>query len=346
VTLRLPNGPDLDIAQTRQEYYEFPAAQPQVEPASLKQDLYRRDFTVNAMVISLSPQNWGKMLDMFGGFEDLNKRRLQALHALSFIDDPQRIFRGLGLILRYGFSFSPDTRSLIREAMQVNVLKNLPPLVIKDHLRSLLHMGKWGKLVREIDNLKMWEGIFPFAGSHPDWQEGILVKLENLWYKDREEKLDPLLLFLQVIAGNFSPEEKEELIENWHLGKKAQKLLLFEMGKQEAVSKKLTQTRKPVEIQELLQKFTREFCAGIWAGASGSLQEKVEDYLFRTSRIRNEVSGKDLLQMGFSPGPELGRVLQKIRDAKINREITSRQEELEMAQKLLKVKGGKNRDDC
>ena len=85
-------GGRVDVATTRTEFYDEPAGLPNVEAATIRQDLYRRDFTVNAMAVSLRGEDFGRLADFFGGLDDLEKGVVRVLHNLSFIDDPTRIF--------------------------------------------------------------------------------------------------------------------------------------------------------------------------------------------------------------------------------------------------------------
>ena len=99
----------VDIATARTEFYPYPAANPQVEASSIRQDLYRRDFTINALALRLTTPNQGELLDFFGGTVDLRSRQVRVLHANSFIEDPTRIYRAVRFAVRLGFAIEPQT---------------------------------------------------------------------------------------------------------------------------------------------------------------------------------------------------------------------------------------------
>src|SRR5665648_945039 len=87
----MPIGPEpfhVDVATTRTEFYDYPAALPSVEHASIRQDLFRRDFSINAMAVALKGEEFGEVLDFFGGLKDLHEGVIRVLHNLSFIEDP------------------------------------------------------------------------------------------------------------------------------------------------------------------------------------------------------------------------------------------------------------------
>lgn len=111
----------VDIATARSEFYPYPAAHPEVAASSIRQDLYRRDFTINALAMRLTPPRHGEVLDFFGGREDLQRRLIRVLHPNSFIEDPTRIFRAVRFAVRLGFDLEPQTRQYIEYALTSGV---------------------------------------------------------------------------------------------------------------------------------------------------------------------------------------------------------------------------------
>ena len=93
----LPDGFKVDIATARLEYYEYPAALPTIELSSLKLDLFRRDFTINAMAIQLNAASFGTLSDFFNCQNDLKYKLIKVIHNLSFVEDPTRLFRAIRL---------------------------------------------------------------------------------------------------------------------------------------------------------------------------------------------------------------------------------------------------------
>ena len=119
--VRLPDDVRLDMATARTEFYRSPAALPEVEWSAMRQDLYRRDFTINAMAIHLAPGSLGELVDFFGGQRDLAARQLRVLHSLSFLDDPTRAIRAARFATRLEFEIAAETRQLTRVAVQEGV---------------------------------------------------------------------------------------------------------------------------------------------------------------------------------------------------------------------------------
>src|SRR4029079_1484243 len=155
--LVFPTGLKVDIATTRRESYAQPAALPDVEPASLNEDLYRRDFTIDAMAIQLNPGQFGRLYDPYGGQHDLKAKTLRVLHARSFQDDPTRIFRAIRFEQRFGFRVERITMRLLIQAASTNLIQQLSGprlqneivllLAEQDPVRAIVRLGRL-KLLR------------------------------------------------------------------------------------------------------------------------------------------------------------------------------------------------------
>ncbi len=109
----------LDFVTARMEFYEHPSALPEVERSSIKQDLHRRDFTINTLAIDLTPDHYGELLDFYGGEADLKQGHIRVLHSLSFVEDPTRILRAVRLEQRMGFEIEPRTAELLHDALDL-----------------------------------------------------------------------------------------------------------------------------------------------------------------------------------------------------------------------------------
>ena len=121
----LQDGHSVDVASARTEFYRTPAALPEVATSLIRQDLYRRDFTINALAISLEGEQFGQLIDFFGGRRDLSQREIRVLHSLSFIDDPTRAIRAVRYARRLNFEVAQDTEHLIRTAVSEGVFERL-----------------------------------------------------------------------------------------------------------------------------------------------------------------------------------------------------------------------------
>ena len=154
-------GGRVDVATARTEFYDEPAALPTVEHATIRQDLFRRDFTVNAMAVSLRGGDFGRLADFFGGLADLEQRVLRVLHNLSFIDDPTRIFRAIRYENRYGFRMDGHTVALARACVEMGLVGELSSARLRDELVALLSEQSVADSVRRLGELGLAEAVHP-----------------------------------------------------------------------------------------------------------------------------------------------------------------------------------------
>ncbi|MGE5843989.1 MAG: CCA tRNA nucleotidyltransferase [Syntrophaceae bacterium] len=175
-TLTFPDGTKVDIATARTETYERPAALPRVTPGSIRDDMFRRDFTVNAMAVSLMPGDFGRLLDDFGGYRDIRQRRIRALHERSFIDDPTRIFRAVRFEKRLDFRIVRSTEQWIAEALSRPLLEELEDYRIATELRLILGEPDPAGMLRRLSDL----GIIERLKGRPAREKELEVQLKKV----------------------------------------------------------------------------------------------------------------------------------------------------------------------
>ncbi|WP_293341335.1 CBS domain-containing protein [Microcoleus sp. CAWBG58] len=160
----------LDIATARTEFYPYPAANPEVEASSIRQDLYRRDFTINALAVRLGVKSSGELLDFFGGLLDLESRQIRVLHANSFIEDPTRIYRAVRFAVRLGFAIESQTKGYIRHALESGIYYRIqgengraPALEtrLKSELKYILQAHYWKVALEMLGDLQALRCIHP-----------------------------------------------------------------------------------------------------------------------------------------------------------------------------------------
>ena len=149
----------VDVASTRSESYAYPAALPKVEHAGIRSDLARRDFTINAMAVSLKPETYGDLLDYFGGMTDLEARRIVVLHNLSFIEDPTRVLRAIRYENRYGLRMDEHTLNLARACCAMDLVGDLSSARLRDELMALLDEQKVDFSLRRMEELGLTPSI-------------------------------------------------------------------------------------------------------------------------------------------------------------------------------------------
>jgi len=153
-TVSLLNGSLVDFATARKETYVRGGAFPAVKPSNINDDLFRRDFTINAMAIGINPKIWGKLIDPFKGKADLLAKRIRVLHEKSFLDDPTRILRAARFKARLGFGIEMKTLKLLKAAIEIKVLDTIKP---QRYLKDFNKILKESKSRDAIKILKSWD---------------------------------------------------------------------------------------------------------------------------------------------------------------------------------------------
>ncbi len=156
-----PDGFKLDVATARTESYDFPTALPTVKRSSIKEDLYRRDFTINTLAIRLNTGRFGELIDVFGGQRDLNEKTIRVLHSLSFVEDPTRVFRAVRFEQRFGFRLGKETLALIKGTVKMYLFRHLSSSRLSDELILLLSEEAPRKIVARLGELALLRCIHP-----------------------------------------------------------------------------------------------------------------------------------------------------------------------------------------
>ena len=174
----------LDVATARLEYYKYPAALPTVELSSIKMDLFRRDFTINAMALRLNKGQFGCLVDFFGGQSDIQRKTIRIIHALSFVEDPTRIIRAVRFEQRYGFHISTQGEKLIKNALSLNLVEKLSGARILHELNLIFREDEPETCLRRLNELGVLAAIHPSLVLNADKNE-LLDSLREVidWYR-------------------------------------------------------------------------------------------------------------------------------------------------------------------
>jgi len=164
----------IDFSSARSEQYESSGKAPAVKLAGIEEDIFRRDFSINALAIHLSADNYGELVDLVGGQDDLRNGIVRILHNKSFEDDPARLIRGLRFCSRFGFLFDSDTNELFLQARDNRLLFNLPPARRYDELLKAFNEQGFKSVLSQMQSFQLWPQFFAelpfdaldnFAGS-------------------------------------------------------------------------------------------------------------------------------------------------------------------------------------
>lgn len=330
----------LDIATARTEYYEFPAALPKVELSSLKEDLYRRDFTINSMAISLNRDSFGVLIDFFGGREDLAAGKIKVLHNLSFVEDPTRIFRAVRFEQRYNFKINKQAEHLIKTAISLDMFEKVAGERLREEIIYILNEEEPLKGIKRMVQLHELRFIHPKI----KWSVSLerffkKTKREIKWLKKiKAEKIDSWLIYFMAMLIDLTYEESLEVTNRFALSNTHKMKILSFKKNANVVTKTLRQRRLlPSQIYNILQGKSFEEII-LFAAISDSLlfHRRVEDYIKIYSQIQPYLSGEDLKKMGLKPSPRLGKILRALLSAKINGGLKSKKDEVNFCKKFIK----------
>ncbi len=329
----------IDIATARTEYYESPAALPKVETSSIKKDLYRRDFTINALAVKLNTKDFGLLIDFFGGQRDTKDKKIRVLHNLSFVEDPTRAIRAIRFSEKLGFKISKHTENLIKLAVKMNIFEKLKGPRLYEELILLLketlpHNSI--KRLRDYGLLKLIHPTIEEKAIYNDLEKAYetIQGIELLFLKEEYRKE---FIYLMVILWNLSHAEREEflqricspvnikkeLIENIRSAQKT--LQLFTPEDSQQFNVKVYSILKPLNIETiiLMMIYAKE-----WQ------KKAIFNYLTRLKDIKPLITGEDLKKIGIQPGPVYRKILENVLKEKLQGRLLSKEEEIEFAKKF------------
>jgi len=337
-------GPHLkiDIATARSESYPHPGSLPEVTPGSLRDDLLRRDFTINAMATSITAKEFGKITDLFGGRRDLARKTIRILHDRSFIDDPTRALRAIRFEQRYNFRIEPHSLGLLKASSKMKGLEGVQPQRIRDELILLLKEKSPLGPIRRINKLLGFNFLSRrLRLAERDFRLIKSATRQISWFRRElhyRRPLDQWLIYLMAILDSVLIARVKSVCRRYAFSRGDTKRLIEYKKFAPAVFKKLDiKNVKPAQIFKILEPLSYEIVVMIKARhKSKALEKHINDFFRVYNGMRLCLTGDDLKSLGSAPGPHYKKLFTKVLYAKLNGELKSRSEELAYLRKLLK----------
>lgn len=337
----LPDDKRIDVATARLEYYEYPAALPTVELSSIKMDLNRRDFTINALAIHLNSKTFGKLVDFFGGQRDIKEKNIRILHSLSFVEDPTRIIRAIRFEQRFQFKIGKQTEKLIKNAVELDTFQRLSGSRIFQELRLIFKEENPSACLRRMNEFGLLRIVNPHLNLTPSLNQ-ILEEIDKVlnWYKllYLEEKPEPWLIFFAGLFSSLNDRQIGITTNRLNFSKKqVEHLFLLRSQVRESVRQiylwhkhngKLSQLYfilEPVSLEALLYLMARS--------QQEETRKHISSFITTLRNLSLHVSGKDIINMGISPGPEIGKIMRELTAAQIDGECPDRVSQLNWLKK-------------
>lgn len=333
----------VDVDTARLEYYESPAALPTVEHSSIKMDLYRRDFTINALAIRLDCEPMGEIVDFFGGQKDIRDRVIRVLHTLSFVEDPTRCLRAVRFEQRYHFRIGPATEKLIKNDVSLKLLDKLSPSRLFNEFEHICAEETAILCIRRLHELGILQAIHPQLSINPDRKEMLIRTAKVMaWYRLLyiDEEMRPWLVYFLVLCSSLTYAVTLEVFRRLGIPPALKNEVLGCREKARSLRsslKRLTATPgfRVSALCAMLRPLPVEFVLYLMADMEvPETRRALSRYITVWRTEKPGVDGSDLKKLGLAPGPAYGVILQRLLEAKLDGTAASPEEQLALAREL------------
>ena len=322
----------IDITSARTEYYQRPGALPTVERSSLRQDLFRRDFSVNAMAVCVDPECFGQIADPFGGLFDLERGVIRALHSLSFVEDPTRILRAARFEKRFGFGLDGSSEALLRQAVEMSMLDEVSGARVREELLDILDEDEPAGILARLDDLGAAGGLLP-DGVRPAAAIASVAAVTDA-YSALAEVFPRLprrrTTLVAALAGTAERADADRWCRWLRFGREYAEPAVVTAERAAALTARLQDRRKmrASRLFALLDALPAETLVYLWGVGGPEVRARVEEFVRVLQPTRPAVSGEDLIALGLTPGPAFAAILTQARADRLDGKAVGRAAEL------------------
>lgn len=334
----------LDFVTARTEFYEHPTALPTVERSSIKQDLHRRDFTINTLAVRLNPDRWGELLDFYGGRRDLEERLIRVLHSLSFVEDPTRILRAVRFEQRFRFRIEPRTEELIADAR--DLLDRVSAERIRHELELILAEAEPERAFCRLAELAVLSQLHPQLQCDR-WLLEKAAELRAVLNQARaaDPQAPPFMtvaadatprLYLALLLYPLSAQAQTAFADRFHLRTEYRRLLDEVVVVRERLPRLEQNSLRLSEIFAALDETSDEARLLLRVVTDSWLvRQRLDLYQRRLRHVRPILTGDDLRRMGIEPGRIYREILERLRAARLDGEVETRADEEALVHRVL-----------
>jgi tRNA nucleotidyltransferase (CCA-adding enzyme) len=331
----MPDGFKIDVATARMEHYESPAAPPEVKLSSLKRDLYRRDFTINTLAVHLNKGHYGTLIDHFGAMKDIKERVLRIIHSLSFVEDPTRILRAIRFEQRFGFRIGKLTESLIHNAVSINSFANLSGQRFFAELKLILQEEDPVGAIGRMDDFGLLKFISPDLKLTEELRgilkriKGILVWFDLLYLGIAYE---PWKVYFMGMTSTLSADAFTKAVERMQIQDRDIVRALSSRQELSRAFREVSQLKekKNYPLYKIFSPFTAEILLYSMAKTkSEKIQKSISTFFSRLKGTKVLLKGKDLIAMGYEPGPLFKEIFDSILEARLEGAVSTREDEIQ-----------------
>lgn len=340
-TITKKDGLKIDIATSRKEFYPEPTVLPLVTQGSIEDDLFRRDFTINAMACHIDFEKFGQFVDMFDGLRDLKKGRVRFLHKESFNDDPTRIIRAVRFEQRFAFRIETETARFIKQARRLRLLEKVQKHRIRDEIILIFKENDPYKILKRLNQIYNLE----FIDKNIKFKKGFkklfsLINKSCLWFQanlPQKKSLDIWLMYMMVILYPLGIKALQGLLSKYAFHGEDTKRIISLKKEFTRVDKNLSvENISAARIHNMLHSLSYEVIILISViSKRQKTKQRVREFFLKHHHKKITITGSDLLSFGIKPGPKFREIFQKVFRAKINGKIHTREEELAFVRKII-----------
>jgi len=332
----------IDVATARREFYEYPAAFPKVELSSIKKDLYRRDFTINAMAIQLNQKYFGKLIDFFGGQKDLRIGIIRVLYNLSFVEDPARIIRAIRFEQRYNFKMNRTTEDFLKKAIDDKLLSRLRKKRITEELILILKEENPLKSLKRMEELGALKYILPEFELNEETVERLNKVKDNFdfWTRDiPDEKIELWVIYFCCLIRNLKKSQLQRIYKKLIIKQKFIDKINYCYLNLDQIIKMISQKTKisPSVIYLTLKGLPNEVLfLAMTESDTNIAKERINNYFIKYKKESLYISGNELKELQVKPGPIYSQILNKLLYAQLDGEVKNKRDEIRFVKNILK----------
>ena len=322
--LRFPQNVTVSIGMARQERYPKPGAKPQVQPATIHEDLRGRDFTIDAIALSLGKASRGLLLDPANGLGDLSRKELRAVGNYTLYDDPSRILRMIRLRTRLGFTVEERTLSQYQNVREAKLETKIPPSALEHELRQIASDPLAGEILKALEEEKLLYIFSPVLAGPKLNLQGFqkLQKARQSLPFGGDIEADSYALFLFLLFEKLTGRERAQLAKTVGIPKHALDAALKLEGKALRVEKEVARAKitRPSALYAILSKVPGEILLFLLMRSGQRLVlDRIKNYLQKYLPAAQEITEKDVIQQGGQPGtPKFLKLQQQLIAARLD----------------------------
>jgi len=319
----------VDLATVRSETYDRPGALPRVKPGTLATDLFRRDFTINAMAIELTARRYGQLIDLYGGRDDLERRLIRFLHEKSFVDDATRIWRALRYEQRLDFRLEPNTMRRLKR--DVPMLDTISSDRIRHELELVLIEDFPEKVLRRADELGVLAKLHPSLKGN-GWLARKFGQAQGLYYPESP----PVGLYLALLCYHLTEDENEKLMAYLRPARTLVQTISDTLNLKAGLEVLADSTLKRSSLYFLLEGYSpTAITANQLASDSPIVRRRLKLFLDKLRYIKPALTGDDLRKMGIPAGPRMKEILHRLHTTRLDGKVRTKKGEVEWVREWL-----------